>query len=147
LARDSLRVGAAVGGSELFRNAHLTIRCDYAQRILIIERSSVPFQRVEEIEAVTQALGRVFPVEKRTGFGVLSDFRAGPVRVHPALEPAFTRYREESERGFLRRVVVVATPVGKIRGDRLSDTAGKSVKMVTSLEEALAYLKGGADPG
>lgn len=110
--------------------------------MLLLQRTALPFQRVEEIEAMTQALARVFPTERRKGFVILSDFRDAPVRVHPALEPAFLRYREESERGFVRSAVIVATPVGQVRGNRLRDAAGQGAAIVTTVEDALAFLKG-----
>jgi len=136
------------GGTVLFENAQLQVRCDHAQRILVVVRTDVPFQRVEEIDATTAALARVFPVERRAGFAILSDFRGGPLRVHPALEPAFTRYREESVRGFARAAVVVGSAVGRIRGDRLREHhAGLKVLVTESVDEALTFVRGTKKPG
>ena len=148
MARDSLRVSALPGGTTLFHNAQLSFRCDHAQRIVVVVRTAVPFQRVEEIEATTAALVRVFPSERRAGFSILSDFREGPLRVHPALEPAFTRYREESQRGFVRCAVIVATPVGRARGARLREQEQSTQLLVTeSVEAALAFVRSGSKPG
>jgi len=148
VARDSFHVSALPGGATLFHNAQLSFRCDHAQRIFVVVRTAVPFQRVEEIEATTAALARIFPTERRAGFSILSDFREGPVRVHPALEPAFTRYREESQRGFVRCAVIVATPVGRARGARLREQEHSSQLLVTeSVEDALAFVRPNPKPG
>ncbi|HWP05730.1 MAG TPA: hypothetical protein VNN72_08315 [Polyangiaceae bacterium] len=141
MARDPIRLTELPGGAPLFQNAHLSFRCDHAQGIVVAVRTPLAFQHVEEIEATTAALVRTFPVERRKGFTILSDFREGPVRVHPALEPAFTRYRDETMRGFLRGAVIVGTTLGRIRGDRLGDSAPIPLLITESVEEALAFMR------
>jgi len=127
--------------SELFSNAHVTIGCDYSQRVLVVARSPNVFESIEDIEAATAALARVFPLSQRARFCILNDYRIGPLRVHPALEPAFNRFRAETERGFVRAALVVATAVGRLRGDRLREaTSTLPMLVVESLDEALAFL-------
>jgi hypothetical protein len=132
---------AALHGTELFKNAHVRLSCDYAQGIVILQRTALAFQRLEEVEAATEALARALPHDKRAGFSILSDFRSAPVRVTPALEPAFARFRQETERGFSRAAIVVSTPVGRVRSDRLKDTALIPVAIVETVELALEFLK------
>jgi hypothetical protein len=129
-----------IRATELFRNQHLTIACDRGQRILVITRSSKPFERVEEIDAVRLSLAKVFPAAQRVAYSILNDYRLGPVRVHPAHEPAFGRFRTETELGFTRAAHLVATPVGRVRSDRLRETAALPSKMFHTLDEALAFL-------
>ncbi|HEX5099003.1 MAG TPA: hypothetical protein VFV94_05860 [Polyangiaceae bacterium] len=78
---------------------------------------------------------------------MLSDCREGPVRVHPALEPAFARYRDETMRGFLRAAVIVKTTLGRIRGDRLGDSAPVPSLITESVEEALRFVRAPPKPG
>ena len=124
----------------LFSSPHLTIGVDRAQRILVITRSSQPFERVEDIEAARLSLAKVFPASQRAGFAILNDYRAAPLRVHPALEPAFARFRAETELGFERAAQIVGTPVGRIRTDRMREAAPLPMKIFGSLDEALVFL-------
>jgi len=140
VARDPLRLTELPAGVSLFQNAYLSFRCDHAQRIFVVVRTPLPFQRVEEIEATTAALARTFPLEQRKGFSIVSDFRVAPLRVHPALEPAFARYREETMRGFRRAAVIVGTALGRIRGERIGDSAPLPLLVTESVEEAMSFL-------
>ncbi|MGC4092679.1 MAG: hypothetical protein QM756_33325 [Polyangiaceae bacterium] len=126
--------------SVLFKNEYLTIACDRTQRILVITRSAKPFERVEEIDVARLALSRAFPESQRVGFSVLNDYRLAPVRVHPAHEPAFARFRAETELGFTCAAHVVASPVGRVRSDRLRGTGTLPSKMFQTFDEALTYL-------
>lgn len=124
----------------LFKNEHLTISCDRGQRILVITRSSQPFESVEEIDTARLGLAKAFPESQRAGYSILNDYRLGPVRVHPAHEPAFARFRAETERGFTRAAHVIASAVGKARSERLREGAALPSKLLHSLDDALAYL-------
>lgn len=126
--------------SVLFKNEHLTIACDRSQRILVITRSARMFDSVEEIDAARLGLMKVFPEAQRAGFSILNDYRLGPVRVHPAHEPAFARFRAETEHGFTRGAIVVSTPVGRARSDRLRESTPLPSKVFQSLDEAVEYL-------
>jgi hypothetical protein len=124
----------------LFNNAHVAIGCDYGQRILVVTRKSRPFDSVDDIDKVRQQFSSAIPEALRSTYSVLNDYRAAPLRVHPSLEPAFGRLRAETERGFMRSAVVVATKVGGIRSGRLGDAATIPVLVSQSFEDALAFL-------
>jgi hypothetical protein len=126
--------------SELFSNAHVAIGCDYGQRILVVTRKPQPFDGVEDIDRVRQQFSTAIPDALRGTYSVLNDYRLAPLRVHPSLEPAFGRLRAETERGFMRSAVVVATKVGGIRSERLGVAASIPVLVSQSFEDALAFL-------
>jgi hypothetical protein len=127
-------------GSELFRSAHLSLACDHVRRIVMLRRTPLPFKRVDEIDDAREALVERFPRARRGAFSILNDCRVAPVRVEPSLEPAFSRYRMETEEGFRRAAVVVATPVGAARSHRLAVGALVPTKIFGSLEAALQFL-------
>jgi hypothetical protein len=126
--------------SQLFSNVHATIGCDYAQRILVVTRKSRPYESVADIEKMRQQFSSAAPEALRATYSVLNDYRLAPLRVHPALEPAFARLRAETERGFARSAILVATKVGAIRSGRLGDAAPIPVLISQSLEDALQFL-------
>jgi len=126
--------------SELFSNGHVTIGCDYGQRIVVVTRKARPYESVEEIDKARQQFFSAAPTAQRAQYCVLNDYRLAPLRVHPALEPAFARYRAETERGFARAAVLVTTKVGGIRSGRLGDAASLPLLVSESLEEALEFL-------
>ncbi len=125
---------------EIFKNEHFVITCDHSRRVVFVQRTAVPLRRASDVEEGISALVREVPAERRVGWGIVSDYRDAPLRVHPALEPVWARYRSESERGFRRAAVVVATPVGKVRGARLGEGARIPVVIVNSMEEALRFV-------
>jgi hypothetical protein len=127
-------------GREIFRSAHLTIWCNFGQRLVLVERTPEPFRHVVDIEAAAQGLSRGLPRDRRAGHSIISDFRAAPLRVRPELEPAFKRYREETESGFARAVVIASTPVGRARIDRLGGTTQLPIELVATVQEALSFV-------
>ncbi len=135
-----------IRATELFRNQHLGIACDRGQRILVITRSSQPFERGEDIDAARLGLAKVFPDAQRAGYSILNDYRQGPLRVHPAHEPAFARFRAETERGFTRAAHLITTAVGRARADRLHQPATIPYLLFETLDEALAFLLQERDP-
>ena len=125
---------------EVFENEHFVVASDPSRRIVFVRRTAVPLRRPSEVEAAIAALVKELPADRRPGWAIVSDYRDAPLRVHPALEPVWARYRTESERGFRRSAVVVATPVGRARGARLGGVAHIPVVIVSSMEEAIRFV-------
>ena len=128
------------GGTTLLQNAHVSVRLFQSRRLVLFIRTGQAFQTAPEVDECTAAFARVVPHQTRTGLRILIDMRAAPVRVHPALDPAFARLRQETQIGFARVVVLVATALGRLRSERLAELAIGDVLVVGSLEEALEAL-------
>jgi len=107
---------------------------------VLVERSPEPFRHVDDIEAAARGLARGLPRDRRAGHSIISDFRTAPLRVRPELEPAFKRYREETETGFARAVVIASTPVGLARIDRLGGATSLPIEIVPTVQQALSYV-------
>jgi hypothetical protein len=127
-------------GSEPLRNAHLSVRLVQGPRIVVLTRTSEPFQNVAEIERCIEDFSKAVPMAGRAGWRIIIDMRVAPTRVHPALDPAFARFRKETQLGFLRAAVIVETPLGRVRAERLANTSHVSVRVVSSVEEAVGFL-------
>lgn len=128
------------GGAELLRNAYLAMVVFRRRRILMTSRTARAFQTVQEVEQCTAEFARVMPPEARRGVRHLLDMRGGPVRVHPALDPAFARFRRETELGFVCSAVVIGSPLGQVRAARLAATAQLPMVLVGSVDEALEFF-------
>ena len=114
----------------------------FADKVVVVRRTATPFARVGDVDHAIDVIARALPAERRQGHAVLIDMRLAPLRTDPSLEPAFARYRAETERAFERAVVVVATVVGRVRSDRLGQTTRIPLQIVESIEEAWKLLGG-----
>ena len=130
------------GGSEALKSPHLGARLFHTPRIVLLTRTSQAFDSVSELERSVEDLARAVPLRTRSGWSIIIDMRLAPTRVNPALEPAFERLRRETHAGFSCVAVIVATPLGKMRSERLSNVSDVPVRTVASLEEALVFLNG-----
>jgi hypothetical protein len=121
----------------LFEVPHLRAEVDYSKRIVLLTRTALAFERIEELDATVTALRKNVPDSLRTGYGVLLDMRVAPTSVHASLEPGFARYRNETERGFSHAVVLVKTTLGRIRADRLGEKCTVPVDIVDDPVKAI----------
>lgn len=127
-------------GVELERNRYFSLRADYAQRVISLVRTAEEFHSIESVDESTTALARAFPRARRLGFAMLVDYRLAPLSVAPVLEMAFARFRVESEQGFESVVVIVQSPIGRVRARRLTSAGSCPVEVVESMELALTYI-------
>jgi hypothetical protein len=125
------------GGTVVVRNAFFTSRRFPTARILLLTRTAQLFQTPLELDQCATELLAALPRDTRSGWRHLIDMRQAPVRVHPSLDPAFDRFRAETEIGFARVAVIVETPLGRVRADRL---AKPTSRIVDSIEEALLFF-------
>jgi hypothetical protein len=125
---------------QLLRNEFVEVEVDYVRRIVLLRRSANPFRHPTEFDRTIVDLTNAVPDRVRSGAGILLDMRDAPVRANPELETAFERYRSETERGFARVAVVVESTLGKIRSDRLKQTARAEVEIFLSLDDGIAWL-------
>jgi hypothetical protein len=133
-----------ISKNELLDNPFVRVTIDYVARVVRLHRTERAFTTLDEIEQTITALAAALPSHRRDGFGVLIDMRVAPERVTPALEPAFDRFRAETERGFARAAVVVTSTLGRARSTRLQRTARVPILIADSLTEALEFLRTGA---
>jgi hypothetical protein len=128
------------GGTEALKSPYFGARLFRTPCIVLLTRTSQVFDTVAEIERTIEDLARSIPLRTRSGWSVIIDSRLSPTRVNPALEPAFERLRRESQAGFSCVAVIVATPLGKMRSERLSNVSDVPVRTVGSIEEALEFF-------
>ncbi len=128
-------------GTSLLRSDLVEMDIHFADKVVVVRRTAVQFARVADLDRAVELIAGALPSERRRGYSVLLDMRIAPLRTDPSLEPAFARYRAETERGFERVVVVVATVVGRIRSDRLGQTTRIPINIVASIDEAWTILR------
>lgn len=131
----------SLAGKRLGATPFVEVELDIVRRIAVIRRTDAPFRRADEIDAAIELIRRVLPTVQRADLGALIDTREAPVRVDPALSPAFARYRMETERGFARVAVVVRTTLGRIQSGRLRAETRSDLGIFEELDDALAYLR------
>lgn len=130
------------GGVPLVQNLFFTLRQHQAHQVVVLARTTQPFQGAAEIDQCTAELSRALPHAGRRGLRAVLDMRQSPIRVHPALDPAFERFRRETQAGFASIAVVVTTALGRVRADRLASVDGAPLRVVASLEEAAEFING-----
>lgn len=130
-----LRVGAL-----LLSSTHFSVRVFRTPRLAVLTRTSAPFQTAADVDRCIHDLSRCLPAAERTGWRVLIDMRLSPIRVDPALDPAYERLRRETQAGFERVAVVVETPLGRMRAERLARGSTATLAVVGSLDEAFTFL-------
>jgi len=128
------------GGTELLRGAHFTLRLYRSRRIALLTRSKQAFETAAELERCVTDLARILPHAARRGLRIIVDSRSSPLRVHPALDPAFERFRKETQAGFEAAAVVNDTALGRIRTERFAASVALPIGIVGSLEEALVFF-------
>jgi hypothetical protein len=128
------------GSSTALQSPHVSVRLFQSPRVALFTRTSEPFETVADVERCTQDFARVLPAGARAHWRIIIDMRLGPTRVHPSLDPAFERLRRETHVGFTRVAVIVNTPLGRLRAERLSNNADVPLCVVHSLEEAVDFL-------
>jgi hypothetical protein len=84
-----ISVSELKGGSELVRKAHMSVRLLQPQGLVVLARTETPFETAQEVDACVADLRRAVPLDSRPRFCMLVDMRRAPIRVHPALDPAF----------------------------------------------------------
>jgi hypothetical protein len=124
----------------VLRNDFVEVEVDYSRRIVVLQRSAVPFRQPEDIDRTIVELAQAVPDHLRSGSRILIDMRQAPTRPKPELDTAFQRYRTETERGFERVAVVVESTLGKVRSDRLKSTTETEVQIFQALEAARSWL-------
>jgi hypothetical protein len=125
------------GGTELLRSAHVMLRLYRSRRIALLTRSEQAFETASAIDRCVSDLARGLPHAARRELRIIIDTRRSPLRVHPALDPAFERFRKETQAGFLAAAIVIASPVGRARAERFAAPVALPIAIFGSLAEAL----------
>lgn len=121
-------------------NTYISARLYQAARVVLLVRTGEPFRTVADVEQCISDFARFIPANRRPQWRIILDMRQGPTRVDPSLDPAFERFRKETHAGFSRLAVVVNTPIGRLRAERLSNVSTIPQCVVGSLEEAVAFI-------
>ena len=129
-------------GTSLVRSEFVELDVHFADKVVVVRRTALPFAKSADIDLAIAVIAKALPAYRRRGHAVLIDMRAAPLRTDPSLDPAFARYRAETERGFERAVVVVDTVLGRIRSDRLGQTTRIRLDIVATLEDGWKLLRG-----
>jgi hypothetical protein len=128
------------GSAAALQTAHVSVRLFQSPRIVLFTRTNEPFEAVADVERCIRDFARIMPARSRAQWRIVIDMRLGPTRVHPALDPAFARLRKETQVGFTRVAVIVETPLGRVRAERLASTSDVPHCVVHTLEDAVEFL-------
>lgn len=116
-------------------------------RIVLIRRSSLAFQSVQELQQervlLVEALNRL----GRAGRGLLVDSRAAPHSTDERMEEEFRRFRVDVARGFDAVAALVRTKVGMLQVRRLVTERASAVRAFDDESAAIAYLLGAPASG
>ncbi len=131
---------------ELLKTPHLYGRLDLSRRLVVVERSAIPFQTLAEMVGAFDALDKSLSHVRRQGLVLLVDTRKGPLRNDPEFERVFAGIRQKLNAGYDRIAVIVNGTLGNLQVERHARSDQQtSVRAFVTLDPALAYLeiKGG----
>jgi len=103
----------------LHRSKHFTIEYWQASRYVRLVRSAVPFKSPEEAgDALKECDVAIRDIDP-SNLGILMDWRLGPFSTDPRLHQFVVENADAFASRFVRRAVLVVTPVGKLQLDRV----------------------------
>jgi hypothetical protein len=103
----------------LHRSPHFTIEYWQASRYVRLVRSSLPFSSPDEAAAALKECELAIRDIDPSHLGILLDWRLGPLSSDPRLHQFVIESTDAFARPFVRRAVLVVTPVGMLQLDRV----------------------------
>jgi hypothetical protein len=126
---------------EVFENQHWALQRVRPQLILIVRRSSAPYESAEEVKSSFAELEAALSEYHRKHFGLLVDLRSAPQRNDPEYEKVAASEPVALSRDFARVAVLVRTAAGKLQVGRHIRTSGVKMQLFNDEAEALEYLQ------
>ena len=120
----------------LHRSTHFTIEYWQASRYVRLVRSSVPFSSPDEAAEALQECELAIRDIDRANLGILLDWRLGPLSSDPKLHQFVIEHTDAFASRFVRRAVLVVTPVGMLQLDRVIRNLSSSKPILFNDESA-----------
>jgi hypothetical protein len=103
----------------LHRSKHFTIEFWQASRYVRLVRSAVPFSSPDEADEALKECELAIRDIDPSNLGILLDWRLGPLSSDPKLHQFVIENTDAFASRFVRRAVLVVTPVGMLQLDRV----------------------------
>lgn len=125
----------------LLSSQHWTMEEDPTAPVVILRRSAVPFDSIEQVvSANDEAIACVR--DEHATYGIVVDMRQAPPRNDPAFEQAMRKLREVAELRFARLSLLLESPTGILQANRLERKDGGEYLVTTSEHGAMKYARG-----
>jgi hypothetical protein len=120
----------------IHRSTHFTIQHFQASGYVRLVRSAVAFASLEEAGEALRACDDALSELDATQLGILLDWRLGPFSVDARLHQFVIENTDAFAVRFVRRAVLILTPVGKLQLDRVVRTHSSAPPIVFNDEDA-----------
>jgi len=125
----------------LHRSNHLLVQHHYASGYVRVVRSEAPFESVADVIAALDACRAALVGIDFAHHGILFDWRKSPISTDPNLHRALAEHMDALGEPFVRRAILLATPVGTMQAARVGRTMGNQKMSVFNDEDpAVAYV-------
>jgi hypothetical protein len=127
----------------LHRSKHLILEHWQASRYVRLVRSAVPFASPEEAGEALKEIDVAIRDLDPSHLGILLDWRLGPLSTDPRLHQFVIENTDAFASRFVRRAVLVVTPVGKLQLDRVIRNLSSTKPVLFNDENAaVEYVTG-----
>ena len=131
----------------LYSDAYLSLQHHPEASHVRLIRSGKPFASVSRVSASMRACAKALDEIDVSELGILLDWRLSPLTTDPVLLKHVVHQSDAFAAAFLRRALLLATPVGVMQSQRIARTIDHAKPVLFDEEsEAIAYAKGGRSP-
>jgi hypothetical protein len=121
----------------IHRSEHFAIQHYQASGYVRLVRSALPFASLDAAGQALRACDEALLPLDASQLGILLDWRLGPLSVDPRLHQFVIENTDAFAVRFVRRAVLIVTPVGKLQLDRVLRTHSSAAPVVFN-DEAVA---------
>ncbi len=120
----------------IHRSEHFTIQHFQASGYVRLVRSAVAFGSLEDAVDALKACGEALGQLDGSQLGLLLDWRLGPFSIDARLHQLVIETTDEFAIRFIRRAVLIVSPVGKLQLDRVVRTHSSIAPVIFNDEAA-----------
>ncbi|XXX77737.1 hypothetical protein WMF30_03045 [Sorangium sp. So ce134] len=128
------------GLREIERNPYTAVHHDPTQQLVFIQRFSLPYPSLAELEQNFQRIEQAIGLISRPRSLLLVDARDAPMRNDDGFDVAFGQAHARLMQGFKRTAVILRSAIGVLQVGRLSKGYVRPVGTFTRPEDALLHL-------
>jgi hypothetical protein len=118
----------------VYESLQYVVSQDVSLRIVVVRRMAAVFASIADVKEAHQGIEKAMGRIDRPTYRLVWDLRAGPLRNDPVFESVTTVYRRSIMRGFARKLVLVATALGKLQVQRHAADDRLDVEVFDSVE-------------
>jgi hypothetical protein len=120
---------------------HYALFLDVRCRLFVAQRTSAPFEKLEDIRACFGEIERLISHIERRRYRLLVDTRTGPSRNDESFEATLKEERGKLLFGFARNAALAATAAGRLQIQRFAKADGRDVFATGDPAAAFSYLE------